>query len=150
MNRTAQKRTVFKGMNDLLLSLRVVSKIQANERLGQRVDGILTIEPSNRLLCRLHRYLRGDSRAQSMRELDRIIRHAHEKASDLMNSRFLDDGKYAHAICTQLSMLKDNLLEAMSGMRALQQTYSDDANVVACIDQLISRTQEIANDIGTV
>ena len=86
-----------------------------------------------------------------MRELDRIITQAHEKSNDLMNSRHLDeDGKYAHGICVQLGMLRENLAAAMNGMRALQQTYSVDANVVAFIDQLVSRTQEIVNGIDGV
>ena len=51
-------------MNDLLLSLRVISKIQANERLGQRVDGIPAIGWSNRFMCRIGRYLEGFSCAE--------------------------------------------------------------------------------------
>ena len=127
------------SMNDLLLSLRVISKIQANERLGQRVDGMLCIEKSNHFLCKMHRYLRGDSRAQSMREFDRVITHAREKANDLLSSRHND----SHA----LNMLEENLTAAIRGMKALQQTYSNDANIVACIDQFIVRTEVITSDI---
>lgn len=135
-------------MNDLLLSLRVISKIQANERLGQRVDGILTIERSNRLLCSVSRYFRGDSRARSMRELDRIITHAREKAADLMNYRSLDEeGNHSHAIRIQLIMLRNNLVASIDGMKALQHTYGEDANIIACIDQMVARTQEIADDV---
>lgn len=133
-------------MNELLLSLRVLSKVQANERLGQRKDGILSIERSNMTLCRIGRYIRGDSRVTTMRELDRIVTHAREKASDLLNSKFLDQES---GVITQLSMLQSNLHASLAGMGALQKTYSEDANVVAQLDQIIARIQEITADIAS-
>lgn len=135
-------------MNELLLSLRVLSKVQANERVGQRKDGILSIERSNLTLCRIGRFLRGDSRVTTMRELERIVIQAREKANDLLSSKFLDqDSEQAHVVVTQLSTLRGNLQASLAGMAALQKTYSEDANVVAQLDQIIARTQEITSDI---
>ena len=130
-------------MNELLLSLRVLSKMQANERIGRRVDGILTIERSNNLLSTIGRSLRGDSRALSMRELDRIVTHAREKATDLIYSRHVDSDHTR----SRLLSLEGNLRAAIDGLRALQQTYGSDANIVAFIDQIVARIHEVTCDI---
>jgi hypothetical protein len=138
-------------MDELLLSLGIVSKIQANQRVGQRVNGILALESKNPIVCSLKRFIRRDNRSQSMRELHSIVANAREKSRDLMDSKFLNpDINFlfeAHVISSQLRTLRNYIEDATAGLGALKMTYGADPNAVAQLDLIQAQMTRIICDI---
>ena len=138
-------------MNDLLLSLRVISKTQANNRIGRNVDGLMALESSNPIVCSLRRFFGGTNRSKNLAELSNVVMHAEEKSRDLMDSKYLEGDHNTpeyDAVRSQLSTLGSYLEESTKGLEALRLTYSDDPNTVAKLDLLCKKVAKIVADIG--
>lgn len=139
------------SMNDLLLSLRVISKTQANNRIGRNADGLMALESTNPLLCSLRRFFCGTNRAKNIAELSDVVMHAEEKSKDLMDSKHLGDGDSpeSNAVHSQLHMLQTYLQECIKGLESLRLTYSADPNSVAKLDLLCKKVARIVSEIGS-
>jgi hypothetical protein len=60
-------------MDELKLSLGVLSKLEANRRLGRRVNGVFCLESNHQIVSSIRRFVHGGNRHECMRELDVVM-----------------------------------------------------------------------------
>jgi hypothetical protein len=113
--------------DELIVNLIVMSKVQINTKLY--TSGIyLNLEQPSYIPESVRRWLRQDSRDETIKKINRIIiRSLDEYARDTIKN----------------SIYKYHLLEAKKGLLNLRETYSNCIQTVARIDTLISKIETI-------
>ena len=113
--------------DELIVNLIVMSKVQINTKLY--TSGIyLNLEQPSYIPESVRRWLRQDSRYETIKKINRII------------IRSLDE--YARDT-TKNAIYKYHLLEAKKGLLNLRETYSNCIQTVARIDTLITKIETI-------
>src|SRR6056300_1087839 len=113
--------------DELIVNLIVISKVQVNTKLY--TSGIyLNLEQPSYIPESVRRWLRQDSRDETIKKINRII------------IRSLDE--YARDT-TKNDIYKYHLLEAKKGLLNLRETYSNCIQTVARIDTLIRKIETI-------
>ena len=113
--------------DELIVNLIVMSKVQINTKLY--TSGIyLNLEQPSYIPESVRRWLRQDSRDETIKKINRII------------IRSLDE--YARDT-TKNDIYKYHLLEAKKGLLNLRETYSNCIQTVARIDTLIRKIETI-------
>lgn len=113
--------------DELIVNLIVMSKVQINTKLY--TSGIyLNLEQPSYIPESVRRWLRQDSRDETIKKINRII------------IRSLDE--YARDT-TKNAIYKYHLLEAKKGLLNLRETYSNCIQTVARIDTLITKIETI-------
>jgi uncharacterized protein (UPF0305 family) len=113
--------------DELVVNLIVISKVQINTKLY--TSGIyLNLEQPSYVPESLRRWIRQDSRDETIKKINRIVTRALEelKRDTLNNIGY-----------------KNHLLEAKKGLLNLRETYSNCIQTVARIDTVISKITTI-------
>lgn len=131
-------------MDNILLNLKILSKIQQNGRISRSYDGIISIEEESAILC-LTRMVNRNSRIQSMKDINNIISTALEKITDLLNSKYLQMGESQsekYIVIQKLTILLKELTGSCKGITNLKTTYHDDPQIISEIDLLLTKIQD--------
>lgn len=113
--------------DELTVNLIVISKVQVNTKLY--TSGIyLNLEQPSYVPESVRRWIRQDSRDETIKKINRIVMRALEelRRDDVNNISY-----------------KHHLLEAKKGLLNLRETYSNCIQTVARIDTLISKISTI-------
>ena len=109
--------------DELIVNLIVISKVQVNTKLY--TSGIyLNLEQPSYVPESVRRWMRQDSRDETIKKINRIVVRALEelRRDDINNNSY-----------------KYHILEAKKGLLNLRETYSNCIQTVARIDTLISK-----------
>jgi len=113
--------------DELVVNLIVISKVQINTKLY--TSGIyLNLEQPSYIPESVRRWIRQDSRDETIKKINRIVTRALEE--------YQRDTKI-------YSTYKSHLLDAKKGLLNLRETYSNCIQTVARIDTLISKISSI-------
>lgn len=113
--------------DELVVNLIVISKVQINTKLY--TSGIyLNLEQPSYIPESLRRWIRQDSRDETIKKINRIVTRSLEE--------YQRDTK-------MYSTYKSHLLDAKKGLLNLRETYSNCIQTVARIDTLISKISSI-------
>lgn len=113
--------------DELVVNLIVISKVQINTKLY--TSGIyLNLEQPSYIPESVRRWIRQDSRDETIKKINRIVTRALEE--------YQRDTKV-------YSTYKSHLLDAKKGLLNLRETYSNCIQTVARIDTLISKISSI-------
>ena len=113
--------------DELVVNLIVISKVQINTKLY--TSGIyLNLEQPSYIPESVRRWIRQDSRDETIKKINRIV------------TRALEEYKRSPLI---FKSYKDHLLDAKKGLLNLRETYSNCIQTVARIDTLISKISSI-------
>ena len=119
--------------DELVVNLIVISKVQINTKLY--TSGIyLNLEQPSYIPESVRRWIRQDSRDETIKKINRIVMRALE---ELKRDPDKNDAYVFH------------LLEAKKGLLNLRETYSNCIQTVARIDTLISKISSIEPEIET-
>ena len=119
--------------DELVVNLIVISKVQINTKLY--TSGIyLNLEQPSYIPESVRRWVRQDSRDETIKKINRIVMRALE---ELKRDPDKNDAYVFH------------LLEAKKGLLNLRETYSNCIQTVARIDTLISKISSIEPEIET-
>lgn len=114
-------------LDDLIVNLKVISMIKSNEKLVT-TDKYLNIETINIVPQWIKRWHRGDNRDETIKKIDLII-------NECLN---LDDSK--------ISVLKTYLMNSISGLNKLKETYSKCIQTSSRIDTIIDKINNKINE----
>jgi len=120
--------------DELIVNLIVISKVQVNTKLY--TSGIyLNLEQPSYVPESVRRWMRQDSRDETIKKINRIVMRALEelRRDDINNNSY-----------------KYHLLEAKKGLLNLRETYSNCIQTVARIDTLISKISTIEPTDNTI
>ena len=113
--------------DELIVNLIVISKVQVNTKLY--TSGIyLNLEQPSYVPESVRRWMRQDSRDETIKKINRIVMRALEE----LRRDAVNNVSYKH-----------HLLEAKKGLLNLRETYSNCIQTVARIDTLISKISTI-------
>lgn len=120
--------------DELVVNLIVISKVQINTKLY--TSGIyLNLEQSSYVPESIRRWVRKDSRDETIKKINRIVTRALEELKrDHVNNKGY----------------KSHLLEAKKGLLNLRETYSNCIQTVARIDTIISKIHTIEPNEPTI
>lgn len=123
--------------DNLLVNLKILSKIQKNGRISRSFDGIVTLETDG-WYQPLKRFITNDSRKQAIHEINSITADTMSAVDNILNSKFLQN-EYANSemyykLCDQLALLLHELENAKNGITNLKFTYQNDQNTVSQLD----------------
>jgi hypothetical protein len=120
--------------DELIVNLIVISKVQINTKLY--TSGIyLNLEKYSYVPESVRRWMRKDSRDETIKKINRIVIRALEelKREPIINIRY-----------------KNHLLDAKKGLLNLRETYSNCIQTVARVDTLIGKIATIETDQHTL
>lgn len=121
--------------DELIVNLIVISKVQVNTKLY--TSGIyLNLEQPSYVPESVRRWMRQDSRDETIKKINRIVMRALE---ELRRDDINNNNSY-----------KYHLLEAKKGLLNLRETYSNCIQTVARIDTLISKISTIEPTDNTI
>jgi len=119
--------------DELVVNLIVISKVQINTKLY--TSGIyLNLEQPSYVPESVRRWIRQDSRDETIKKINRIVTRALEE----LQRDNINNISYKH-----------HLLEAKKGLLNLRETYSNCIQTVARIDTLISKISTIESTEDT-
>ena len=120
--------------DELIVNLIVISKVQVNTKLY--TSGIyLNLEQPSYVPESVRRWMRQDSRDETIKKINRIVMRALEE----LRRDAINNNSY-----------KYHLLEAKKGLLNLRETYSNCIQTVARIDTLISKISTIEPTDNTI
>jgi hypothetical protein len=149
------------AINELLVNLKIISKIPENGRI-KRCEKLIALEDSNVKLFWIKRFISGDSRKKAITDITDIISYAIEKCDDIVNSKFfeghskmnINDSFVSKKMDIEyqkhyeiLELIYNELKTSIIGLMNLKTTYHDDATIVAKIDILLSRIKNHLKDL---
>lgn len=164
----------FKKMDkydDIILNLKILSKIPRNGRIRKSNLGKVTLEDEGYLLSLRRRYY-ADSRRQAVNDITLILNDAFDETHKLLESRYLmssrengrdrdfiedqftidkalggDSGTSSSfedrkkRILDKLSIMYRELSRSTSGLENLRSTYTDDVSTVSALDWMVDKIQ---------
>ena len=143
----------MKVMENLFLSLKIISKIPENGRVKRSKTGSISLEPK-RSIVGVRRFINGDSRKKTLDDINNIVEFAIEKSNDIINAKYYEDyndnsidnpvikNKIQSGYQKQyelLEMIQNDLKNSVSGLLNLKTTYHTDATTVSRLDILITK-----------
>lgn len=141
-------------IDNLLLNLKIISKIPENGRLKRSELNIMALEEPITRVTWIKRYLNGDSRSRTILDITNVIDHVIDKCNDILNSKyFVDHGKFnmnssfidnkiESEYIKQYELLEEiykELKESIKGLINLKITYYSDDTIISKIDILLSK-----------
>ncbi|NBP01190.1 MAG: hypothetical protein EBU90_13835, partial [Proteobacteria bacterium] len=126
--------------DNLLINLKILSKIQKNGRIARSYDGIISLE-SDTYIQPVRRFLSSDSRKQAVFEINSIIAESIAALNTILNSKYMNKNfcqydEYAKN-CENLQLLMSEMELARMGIQNLKFTYQNDQNIVSQLDIVI-------------
>ena len=155
--------------DDIILNLKILSKIPRNGRIRKSNLGKVTLEDEGYLLSFRRRYY-NDSRRQAVNDITLILNDAFDETHKLLESRYLmssrengrdrdyleehtsidktsDQGTSSSfedrkkRILDKLSIMYRELSRSISGLENLRSTYCDDVSTVSALDWMVDKIQ---------
>lgn len=121
----------YASIEQLLVSLYVLSKTNANDKLFINHYGRVAIHKDNKLTA-LRRWVYGENRIKSLHYINTIINDTIDKISQFDHSTDSLEISYRN-------QLLDMLNQTIAGIENLKITYEDDIYTVSYLDSMISR-----------
>lgn len=135
----------------LLINLNILSKIQKNGKITRSNDGLISIE-TNRYFQFLKRFVKSDSRKQSLFEIKSIIDETRFLFISIISSKYMltsniisDEYKLG---LNNLEILKLHLDNACYGLDNLKFTYNIDNTFTSELDVMILKSRSLVDDIN--
>lgn len=137
----------------LYINLKILGRIQKNGKITRSYDGIIALETPGFHQC-LKRFVRYDSRKQSVFEINSIINECFNIIHNLINLKHMQD-KYANTpecikTCEEIYILVNHLEEACMGISNLKFTYISDINIEAQLEIIISKIKNVIRDTRNI
>lgn len=151
----------MKVMDNILLNLKIISKIPENGRIKRTELGSIALDTSSSLSS-LRRFLNRDSRNTAIDDINNTIDFTIEKTYDITNSKyFTEHNKFninnsfitkrlEHEYVRQyelLELLYNEMKNSLKGLLNLKTTYHCDITTVSKIDIIISKIKNYILDI---
>ena len=135
-------------------NLQVISTLPKHGKLSRGERGVLHIESDKPVWTSVKRFIFNEGRAQTLDLVTSIIDACSEKAQDLLNSKYLDaaptEDPTALTAREKLWKLSKYLSAAIQGLDNLKvSTYSRDLFVCSQLDDMMTRINEITDNIST-
>tara|TARA_Y100001954_G_C15802741_1_gene601035 strand:+ start:1335 stop:1844 length:510 start_codon:yes stop_codon:yes gene_type:complete len=144
-------------LEDILVELKVISKITENQKISTVNSSNISIEKDD-FLQGTRRYLWNDSREKTTKTIDTIIDKAIEYSNSCINSTQLNlynitkspsehDRECHFREYTKLKNLSTEINNTVKGIENLQRTYADDAIISSHLDVIIHKIQNCVSEI---
>lgn len=136
--------------DNLLINLKILSKIQKNGRIARSSDGIIGLE-TDAYYQSLKRFVSSDSRKQAVFEINSIISECINVLNSILNSKYMSK-TYCQTDefrknCEELELLISALELAKHGIDNLKFTYQNDQNTVSQLDVIVLKINTHIKDI---
>jgi hypothetical protein len=132
-----------------LINLKILSKIPKNGRICRSYNGLISLEVDS-MTQSLKRFVRNDSRQQSILEINSIIDESVEilyslLRSKYMNEQFLETDEYRQHV-ENLEILLSEMISAKAGIDNLRFTYENDQTAISKLDIILLKLTSSIND----
>jgi hypothetical protein len=136
--------------DNLLINLKILSKIQKNGRIARSSDGIIGLE-TDAYYQSVKRFISSDSRKQAVFEINSIISECINVLNGILNSKYMSK-TYCQTDefrknCEELELLISTLELAKQGIENLKFTYQNDQNTVSQLDVIVLKINTHIKDI---
>jgi hypothetical protein len=136
--------------DNLLINLKILSKIQKNGRIARSFDGIISLE-TDAYIQPLKRFLSSDSRKQAIFEINSIITESITALHNILNSKYMNKNfcqtdEYQKN-CENLQLLMAEMELARAGIENLKFTYQNDQNIASQLDIIILKINTTVKDV---
>ena len=126
--------------DNLLINLKILSKIQKNGRIARSYDGIISLE-SDVYYQAVKRFMSSDSRKQAVFEINSIVTECLATVRNMLNSKYVA-ASFSHTdeygkTCESLLLIVHEMELAKQGIEHLKFTYQSDPNIVSQLDIII-------------
>jgi hypothetical protein len=136
--------------DNLLINLKILSKIQKNGRIARSFDGIIGLE-TDAYYQSFKRFVSSDSRKQAVFEINSIISECINVLNGILNSKYMSktycQSDEFRKNCEELELLISTLELARNGIENLKFTYQNDQNTVSQLDVIILKINTNIKDI---
>jgi hypothetical protein len=133
----------------VLVNLKILSKIQKNDKLTKSCDGVISLETYQHLQF-VKRTLYGDSRVHTVNEIHSIISESVSALNMLFDSKLLThvykNTQEWYSVCEDIKLLLKEMSFAKEGIINLKFTYIQDLNINAKLDVYITRLSNVIRD----
>ena len=133
----------------VLVNLKILSKIQKNDKITKSYDGIISLDSYQHLQF-VKRTLYGDSRFNTVHEIHSIINESIVALNTLFDSKLLtkiyQSTQEWYSVCEDIRLLLLEMYAAKKGIINLKFTYIQDLNINAKLDVYIGRISNIIRD----
>jgi len=137
--------------DNLLINLKILSKIQKNGRIARSYDGIISLE-SDTYIQPVRRFLSSDSRKQAVFEINSIITESIVALNSILNSKYMNKNfcQYDEYVknCENLQLLMSEMDLARMGIENLKFTYQNDQNTASQLDIIILKINTTIKDVS--
>lgn len=135
--------------DNLLINLKILSKIQKNGRIARSYDGIISLE-TDLYYQALKRFVTSDSRKQAVFEINSIVTECGTVLHNILNSKFMSrtycqTEEYAKN-CDELELLLSEMELSKYGIENLKFTYQSDQNVSSQLDVIVLKFNNLIKD----
>jgi hypothetical protein len=133
---------------EILLNLRIVSKIPEGAKIHRHSNGIFVIQDT--YVSGIYRFIKRYSRHRSIEDISGLVRQCIRTIKDLYNSIYYDNENYPVQFSerkTQVKNLANALVSASSGLENLRQTYHQDHVSTSKIDLIINEVKDFIPEI---
>lgn len=137
----------------LYINLKILGRIQKNGKITRSYDGIIALESDSFHQC-IKRFMRYDSRKQSIFEINSIINECFNILHNLLNLKHMQQ-KYSNTseylkTCEDIHTLVKHLEEACLGISNLKFTYINDINIEAQLEIIIAKINNVIRDTKNI
>ncbi len=151
----------MKVLDNLLLSLKIISKIPENGRVKRSKSGALSLEKKSGFSS-FTRFWNRDSRKKCIEDINNLIDFAIERSNDIVNTKYYEEygntgiknplvkNKLEREHQRQyeiLDLIQEDLQKSIKGLVNLKTTYQSDATIVSQIDIIITKIRNHLSDI---
>lgn len=139
--------------NKYITNLKIISKINVNEKIYINNDQFIIVERNSTLLS-LIRSLYGENRYKNIDQLSDIYNNIFSFINNQLNSKYLSISKLTNIeediyfeIISQLENICTELKNSISGLDSLKKTYNNDILIDSQLDDLITRIDAIISKV---
>lgn len=142
--------------DNIILNLKILSNIEKLDKISINSDSI-TIDPPH-ILQSFYRTYNGDSRTNTIKMIDTIIKDVFDFTNDLLETQSLpwwnnnttSEIKFKNDIISVFQELILHLNNSINGLQNLKLTYINDIAICSNIDLIISKIQNRINKINSI
>ncbi len=117
----------------IIINLKIICKIQKNNKIKRSKDGIISIE-NNGFYISIKRFLKNDSRKQSVTELNSII----EETFNII-TKYKNNESEMVTYKDQIISMYNDLNNSVNGLENLKFTYNKDNDISTRLEILIEK-----------
>lgn len=137
--------------DNLLINLKLLSKIQKNGKIARSYNGIIGLE-TNKYYQSMKRFLTSDSRKQTIFEINSIVAESINTITNILNSKYMNkntEGSEEYTKhCEYLHLLISEMDLACEGIENLKFTYQNDQNTASKLDIIILKLRTCVRDVN--